>query len=314
MMSRGLITKGIKFIFDKNYRFRVLSSRGKYDSMSDEEYLKRKYMSIFGEKLDLENPVTYNQKMQWLKLYYRRPDYTQYVDKYEVRSYVAQTIGEEYLVPLLGVWDSPRNIDFNELPMKFVLKCNHNSGLGMCICENKNKLNIEHVVRGLEEGLKQDYYLTGREWPYKNVKRKVIAEKFLVDESGYELKDYKLYCFDGKVKLIMINSDRNNSCATKADYFDEKFNHISMTWGYKPSVNAPMKPKHFDEMKKLAEKLSKGMPHVRVDFYVADDRVYFGEMTFFDGSGFDSFGDVEHANMLGDWIKLPEPITENKNA
>lgn len=313
-MSRRLITNGIKFIFDKNYRFLVLASRGKYDSMDDEEYLKRKYKSIFDMELDLENPVTYNQKIQWLKLYYRRPDYTQYVDKYEVRSFVSKTIGEEYLVPLLGVWNSPKDIEFEKLPSKFVLKCNHNSGLGMYICKNKDEIDVEQVVLGLEKGLKQDYYLTGREWPYKNVKRKVIAEKFLVDESGIDLKDYKLYCFDGKVKLIMINSDRNSQSKTKADYFDENFNHISMTWGYEQSLNPPRKPAHFEKMKTLAEKLSEGMPHVRVDFYVADDRVYFGEMTFFDGSGFDAFGEKKYANMLGEWIKLPKPIMEKTNS
>ena len=279
--------------------------------MNDEEYIKRKYKAIFGTELDLENPKTYNQKIQWLKLYYRRPDYTKYVDKFEVRSYVAKTIGEEHLVPLLGVWDSPKDIDFDKLPSKFVLKCNHNSGLGMCICENKDELQTDRVISGLEKGLKQNYYLTGREWPYKNVKRRIIAEKFLVDESGVELKDYKIYCFDGKVRLIMINSDRNSKCATKADYFDEDFNHIDMIWGYEQADITPKKPAHFEEMKMLAEKLSKDMPHVRVDFYVADDKVYFGEMTFFDGSGFDAFEKIEYANMLGDWIKLPAPIEES---
>lgn len=310
-MKRGLIGKGLKFILDKNYRFLFLASRGKYDSMDDEEYIKRKYKAIFGTELDLENPKTYNQKIQWLKLYYRRPDYTKYVDKFEVRSYVAKTIGEEHLVPILGVWDSPEDIDFDKLPSKFVLKCNHNSGLGMCICENKDELQTDRVISGLEKGLKQNYYLTGREWPYKNVKRRIIAEKFLVDESGVELKDYKIYCFDGKVRLIMINSDRNSKCATKADYFDEDFNHIDMIWGYEQADITPKKPAHFEEMKMLAEKLSKDMPHVRVDFYVADDKVYFGEMTFFDGSGFEAFEKIEYANMLGDWIKLPAPIEES---
>lgn len=244
-------------------------------------------------------------------MYYRRPEFTQYVDKYAVREYIANMLGEEYLVPLLGVWDNPNDIDFDKLPNRFVLKCNHNSGLGMCICKNKDALKKEQVINGLQKGLEQDYYLTGREWPYKNVKRKVIAEKYLVDESGVELKDYKLYCFDGKVKLIMINSDRNKDCSTKADYFDADFNYVNMTWGYEQSSVVPSKPLYFEEMKMLAEKLSKGMPHVRIDFYIADNRVYFGEMTFFDGSGFDAFGDIKYANMLGEWIKLPEPVVRD---
>lgn len=311
VINMGLINKAIKFVFDRNYRFLALDQRGVYNSMDDKEYLERKYESIFNIKLDLENPKTFNQKMQWLKLYYRRPEFTQYVDKYAVREYIANMLGEEYLVPLLGVWDNPNDIDFDKLPNRFVLKCNHNSGLGMCICKNKDALNTEQVINGLQKGLEQDYYLTGREWPYKNVKRKVIAEKYLVDESGVELKDYKLYCFDGKVKLIMINSDRNKDCSTKADYFDADFNHVNMTWGYEQSSVVPSKPLYFEEMKMLAEKLSKGMPHVRIDFYIADNRVYFGEMTFFDGSGFDAFGDIKYANMLGEWIKLPEPVVRD---
>ena len=223
----GVINKAFKFIFDKNYRFLALDQRGVYNSMDDKEYLERKYESIFNIKLDLENPRTFNQKIQWLKLYYRRPEFTQYVDKYEVREHIAKMLGEEYLVPLLGVWDNPNDIDFDKLPNQFVLKCNHNSGLGMCICKNKDALNKEQVINDLKKGLAQDYYLTGREWPYKNVRRKVIAEKYLVDESGVELKDYKLYCFNGKVKLIMINSDRNKECSTKADYFDADFNHLN---------------------------------------------------------------------------------------
>lgn len=307
----GVINKAFKFMFDKNYRFLALDQRGVYNSMDDKEYLERKYESIFNIKLDLENPRTFNQKIQWLKLYYRRPEFTQYVDKYEVREYIAKMLGEEYLVPLLGVWDNPNDIDFDKLPNQFVLKCNHNSGLGMCICKNKDALNKEQVINDLKKGLAQDYYLTGREWPYKNVRRKVIAEKYLVDESGVELKDYKLYCFNGKVKLIMINSDRNKECSTKADYFDADFNHLNMTWGYEQSNVVPSKPLYFEEMKMLAEKLSKGIPHVRIDFYIADNKVYFGEMTFFDGSGFDSFGDMKDAKMLGEWINLPKPVVKD---
>ena len=152
------------------------------------------------------------------------------VDKYKVLDYIARMLGEEYLIPLLGVWDDPDEIDFDALPDQFVLKCNHNSGLGMCICKDKSKLDIKKVKEELKKGLKQDYYLTGREWPYKDVPRKIIAEKYMEDASG-DLKDYKFYCFDGVMKFVMINSDRNSDKPTRADYFDRDFNWMDFTWG-----------------------------------------------------------------------------------
>lgn len=165
-----------QFVLDPKVRFGYLTRAGFYNHMSDEEYLSRKYQLYFGQKLDLQNPQTFNEKLQWLKLYNRKPEYTVMVDKYKVREYIAQELGEEYLIPLLGVWDNPDEIDFDALPNQFVLKCNHNSGLGMCICKDKSELDISKVKVELRKGLKQDYYLTGREWPYKDVPRKIIAE------------------------------------------------------------------------------------------------------------------------------------------
>ena len=227
------------------------------------------------------------------------------VDKYLVRDYVKEKIGEEYLIPLLGVWDDPEKIDFNELPMQFVLKCNHNSGLGMCICKDKNSLDINKVKEELKKGINQNYYLTSREWPYKDVPRRIIAEKYMVDESGYELKDYKFYCFDGKVKLVMINSDRMSSEKTKANYFDENYQPLDFVWGYENAEIPPQKPEKFEEMKYLAEKLSEGITHVRIDFYQTPSGIYFGEITFFDGSGFDAIEPIEWDYKIGSWLKLP---------
>lgn len=285
--------------------FDALNYRKMLNWFPDKVFLNAAFRARFGRKLDLKNPKTFNEKLQWMKLYNRNPVYTMMVDKYLVRNYVREIIGEEYLIPLLGVWDDPDKIDFDKLPMQFVLKCNHNSGLGMCICRDKNKLDIAKVKNDLRKGLKQDYYLTGREWPYKNVPRKIIAEKYMVDESGYELKDYKYYCFDGKVRIVMINSDRMSSLETKANYFDENYQPLDFVWGYENAKIPPAKPEKFEEMKSLAEKLSEGIPHVRIDFYQTPQGIFFGEMTFFDGSGFDAIEPIEWDYKIGSWINLP---------
>lgn len=285
--------------------FDALNYRKMLNWLPDKVFLKVAFRARLGKKLNLKKPETFNEKMQWLKLYNRKPEYTMMVDKYLVRNYVKEKIGEEYLIPLLGVWADPEEIDYDNLPMQFVLKCNHNSGLGMCICKDKSSLDIKQVKNELRKGIKQNYYLTGREWPYKNVPRRIIAEKYMVDESGYELKDYKYYCFDGKVKLVMINSDRMSAETTKANYFDENYHPLDFTWGYENAEVPPVKPERFEEMKCLAEKLSEGLPHVRIDFYQTPNGIFFGEMTFFDGCGFDSIEPIEWDYKIGSWIKLP---------
>lgn len=285
--------------------FDALNYRKMLNWLPDKVFLKAAFRARFGRKLDLNNPKTFNEKLQWLKLYDRKPEYTKMVDKYLVRDYVKEKIGEEYLIPLLGVWEDPEKINFDELPMQFVLKCNHNSGVGMCICKDKNSLEISKVKEELQKGINQNYYLTGREWPYKDVPRRIIAEKYMVDESGYELKDYKFYCFDGKVKLIMINSDRMSSEKTKANYFDENYQPLDFVWGYENAEIPPQKPEKFEEMKYLAEKLSENIPHVRIDFYQTPDGIFFGEITFFDGCGFDAIEPIEWDYKIGSWIKLP---------
>ena len=202
---------GIRYLSDKDYRFLIDASFGKYDSMPDELYLKKKFKSVMGKELDLEHPTTFNEKLQWLKLYDRKPEYTMMVDKYLVRKYIAEKLGTEYLIPLVGAWDDPDEIDFEQLPQQFVLKCNHNSGTGMCICKDKSKLSIPKVKAELRKGLEENYYLTGREWPYKNVPRKIICEKFMKDDSGAaELTDYKFFCFDGRVDSVMVCTERSS--------------------------------------------------------------------------------------------------------
>ena len=304
MTFRKLIQMLHKAITNKEICFSYLSKLGLFDKMPDERYLKLKYKNVFGRDLDLENPKTFNEKLQWLKLYNRKPEYTMMVDKYKVREYIAQTLREEYLIPLLGVWDDPDEIDFDALPDQFVLKCNHNSGLGMCICKDKSKLDIPKVKAELRKGLKQDYYLTGREWPYKDVPRKIIAEKYMVDDSNCgELTDYKFFCFNGVPKFMYISNDNSENATT--DFFDMEFNRLDMRMKDPNSNVIPPKPHLFNEMKAIAEKLSQGIPFVRVDLYVIGGSIYFGELTFFHNAGFCSIHPEHWEKTLGDWIKLP---------
>ena len=276
------------------------------DWMPDKPYLELMYWVKMDHRLDLKNPRTFNEKLQWLKLYNRRPEYTMMADKVLVRDYIAKTLGPEYLIPLLGVWDDPDEIDFDKLPDRFVLKCNHNSGLGMCICKDKSKLDIDKVRADLRKGLKQNYYLTGREWPYQDIPRKILCEQYMEDGSGKGLTDYKFYCFDGRVKLVGIYQNRNALVPTTADYFSRDYKWQDFLWGYPHAEVPPEKPKEFGEMVKLAEVLSEGFCELRVDLYLCGDKIYFGELTFFDGSGFDEFTPEEWDTTLGDWIALPQ--------
>lgn len=308
-----MLEKIKRFIYNPKDRFSYLNEIGFYNKTADERYLKKIFKVMMGKELNLESPQSYNEKLQWLKLYDQKELYTTLVDKYKVREYVRKKIGNEFLIPLLGVWDHVDDIPFEILPNQFVLKCNHNSGLGMYICTDKSLMDIEFVKRNLEKGLKQDYYMTRREWPYKNVPRKIICEKFMTDDLNNGLKDYKFYCFNGVVKLLGIYTDRNSKSPTKADYFDRDFNWINMEWGYQHSENKPEKPLLFNEMVSVAEKLAEGFIEIRVDLYLCGDRIYFGELTFFDGSGLDSISPYEWDLQLGKWIRLPESkIIENK--
>jgi hypothetical protein len=301
------MNKYIRFLTDSKYRFDILASRGLLNFMSDERFLKRKYQLVFQRKLDLDNPQTYNEKLQWLKLNDRNPLYTTLVDKYAVRQYIANTIGEDYLIPLVGgPWKSFDEIDFGNLPNQFVLKCTHDSG-GIVICRDKSKLNIEVAQDKLTRNLSRKYYYHGREWPYKNVPPRIIAEKYMVDDSGNDLRDYKFFCFDGKVKAMYIATDRaKEDVETKFDFFDMEFNHLPFTNGHPNATITPNCPASFEKMKELAAKLSKGMPHVRVDLYDINGKVYFGEFTFFHLSGFVPFNPEEWDYTFGDWIKLPD--------
>ena len=259
-----------------------------------------------GTPLHLDAPQTFNEKLQWLKLYDRKPEYTMMVDKYRVREYIAQKIGAEYLIPLLGVWDSPDEIDFAALPEQFVLKCNHNSGLGMCICKDKSTLDLRKVRRELRKGLRQDYYLPGREWPYKDVPRKIIAEKYMSDGSGSDLRDYKFYCFNGEPRFCQVISNR--STKETIDFFDMDWNFQDFTGfafpGFPHSETEIMQPRTFCRMQQMARILSNSIPFVRIDFYEVNRKAYFGEITFFPASGFGEFSPDKWNYTLGNWLQL----------
>ena len=274
------------------------------DQFSDASHIKNLFWLHFGRKLDLDDPQTFNEKLQWLKLYDRRPEYTMMVDKYQVREYIAEKLGEEYLIPLLGVWDDPDEIDFDALPNQFVLKCNHNSGLGMCICKDKSKLDIEKVKKDLRRGLKQDYYLTGREWPYKDVPRKIICEKFMTN-GGRELDDYKIHNFNGIPKVILVCRDRFQRSGLTEDFFDENWRHLNISRPNHPNaVQTPKKPPELTRMLAFAQLLSERIPFIRTDFYIIDGKVYFGELTFFPATGMEKFCPEEWDYTLGSWIEL----------
>lgn len=298
---------GVRFIFDKNYRFLFSAKRGKYNQMSDEEYLKKKFKAIMGRELDLEEPKTLNEKLQWLKLYFRKEELCVYVDKYLVREYIRQMIGEEYLIPLIGVWDKVEDIDFDNLPNQFVLKCNHNSGTGMYICTDKSKMDIKDVKKQLKKGMEEDYYLIHREWPYKNVPRKIIAEKYMTDGNVEGINDYKLQCFDGKFDSVFVCVGRQSKEGVKFHYFDRDWNYLP----YCPYDDVDgsgleyLKPKNYKLMIEIAEKLAKDLPEVRVDLYEIGGKVYFGEMTFFSQSGFDTDITYESDLVMGSKITLP---------
>ena len=278
-----------------------LASHGLLPMMSDETFIKLKFKDRMGYKLDLNNPRTFNEKLQWLKLHDRNPIYTTMVDKYEAKKYVASIIGEKYIIPTLGVWDKFNDIDFDELPDQFVLKCTHDSGK-VVICKDKKHFNLKKAKKAINKSLKTNYYLTGREWPYKNVRRRIIAEQYMEDSSSEELKDFKLMCFNGKVRCSFVCCDRFSDEGLKVTFFDRNWEKMPFERHYPSSKEVINRPRNYDTMIILAEKLSKDIPFVRVDFYEINNNVYFGELTFFPGSGLEKFKPFEWDEGIGKWI------------
>lgn len=271
-------------------------------------YLKWMYYLKMRRRLNLKHPSTFNEKLQWLKLFYRKPEYTNMVDKCEVKKYVSGILGPEFVIPSYGVWDRLEDIDFSILPSQFVLKATNGGGnCGIYICKDKTSIDKGKVFARLSYGLSQNIYKDWREWPYKGVKPRIIAEAYMEDTEYGELRDYKFFCFDGVVKALFVGTDRQKPGEdVKFDFFDADYNHLPFKQGHEWASTSPAKPKSFEIMKECAAKLSKGFPHVRIDMYEVDGCPYFGEMTFYHFGGMVPFVPEEWDKRFGDWIVLPE--------
>ena len=275
----------------------------------DKVFLKMRYKTIFGRKPNLKNPQTFNEKLLWLKLYDRNPKYSNLVDKFEVKKYIAGTIGEKYTIPTLGIYDRFEDIDFDSLPQKFVIKCTHDSG-SVVICQDKDTFDIAAAEKKITPKLKCNMYWWGREWPYKNVKPRIIVEQYMEDVETAELRDYKFFCFDGTVKALFVATERQKEGEeVKFDFFDTDYNHLAFKQGHPNAKTLPQKPRRLEEMIQLAEKLSVGFPQLRVDFYEVNGEIYFGELTFSHFCGMVPFDPSEWDQIFGSWIKLPVKTT-----
>lgn len=265
-------------------------------------YLKWSFKNRMGYPLNLKNPRSFSEKLQWLKLNDRHPEYTQLVDKAEAKKYVASIIGEKYIIPTIGVWDNVDEINWDCLPDSFVVKSTNDSG-GVVVCKNKSLLDKEAAVAKLKALGGREYTKYNKEYPYKNVPHRFIAEKYMEDESG-ELKDYKIFCFNGKAKFLFVATGRQKG-DTRFDFYDCAFNHLPVLNGHPNADVMPEKPDNFDEMLVVAEKLSVGIPHIRVDLYNIRGKIYFGELTFFHWSGMVPYEPIEWDYKFGDYLELP---------
>nr|WP_296455933.1 ATP-grasp fold amidoligase family protein [uncultured Acetatifactor sp.] len=278
--------------------------------LPDNMYLRIQFRRIMGQNLNLKKPQTFNEKLQWLKIHDHNSDYIKLVDKYEVKGIVANVIGEEHIIPTYGIWDSFEQIDFSKLPKQFVLKCTHDSG-GLIICNDKEQLDIEAARKKINKCLQTNYYQFGREWPYKYVKPRIIAEKYMEESGTVGLKDYKIHNFNGIPKIILVCTGRFSEMGLCENFYNVEWkmldlkrpNHLNME-------NKIPIPKKINKMLEYAKLLSKDYPFVRTDFYCIDDKIYFGELTFYPASGFEKFEPEKWDNILGEWIDLSN-VREN---
>ncbi len=288
----------------ENHFFNDLVRIGFFNKMSDKAYLQMQFKRKIHKKLNLENPKTFNEKIQWLKLNNKNPEFIKMVDKYEAKQYVKNIIGEKYIINTIGIYNSFEEIDFSALPNKFVIKCTHDSG-GIVICKDKNQLDIKKTRRKINKFLKRNYFYSGREWPYKNIKPRILIEDYMEDHKNEDLIDYKFMCFNGKVKCEFVCSERRSSEGLAVDFFDTNWNHLPFERHYRNLNKKIEKPSKLEEMIELAEKLASNIPFIRVDFYEINGDIYFGELTFFPGSGFEEFNPEEYDEKMGSWLVLP---------
>ncbi len=272
----------------------------------DKLFQKWDYRIHTGRKLNIKNPILYPEKLQWLKYYYHNPLYTTLVDKYAVRDWIKEKIGEECLVPIYGVYDTFDEIDFSTLPNQFVMKCTHDSG-SVIICKNKNELEIEKARSTIETALSINHFYRSREWPYKNVKPRIIIEKYMFNEDGSDANDYKFFCFDGKVKIFQVNCERQSETGTKTNFYLPPWEQVDIRdAGYAPSSYELKKPEKLEEMICLAEQIAQyTLPHARIDFNLFNNRIYFGEITFYHCGGRKFFEPFSANEMFSEWLILP---------
>lgn len=300
-MSIKTLTKRLNRIFTNPNHYIEMYIRSKCNVWDDEKYLKALYRCRFGRRLDLDNPKSFNEKLNWMKLFCHNPKYTLMADKYDAKEYVSKIIGKEHVVSCYGVWDNFDDIDWASLPDKFVIKCTHDSS-GVIICKDKRQLNIEDARLKIEKCMKRNWYPHAREWVYKNIKPRIIVDKLLDDHSGTELRDYKFWCFNGK-PLFMYFTNKGKDIIE--NFYDMDFNPVGIDHGFRRMIPEFEKPIAFDEMKSYAAKISKNIPFVRVDFFYVDGTVFFGECTFYDWGGLRPFKSYKQDLELGKLIVLP---------
>lgn len=283
--------------------FCIRLARKKIIPMSDKKFLDMCFKYYMEKKINWKSPKTYNEKLQWLKIHDRKEIYTKLVDKYEMKEYISKSIGNQYVIPTIGIYNKFDDIDFQKLPDKFVLKCTHDSG-GLVICKDKNNFDIKKAKKKINKCLKVNYYYGWREWPYKNVKPRIIIEPYIEDIKYHELRDYKFFCFNGNVKLMFVASNRQGTGDTYFDFFDNNYEHLNIINGHPNAPTVPEKPLNFKEMIEIAEILSKDFLHLRVDFYEVNGKLYVGELTFYHWSGMVPFVPNEWDKKIGDLLNL----------
>lgn len=295
----------IELLTNKRFRFSVLSKYGLLNWMTDEAHIKENFRLEFGREIDLDNPKTFNEKLQWLKLNDRQPEYAQMVDKYESKKIVEKLVGSSYVIPVVGgPWNKFDEINFDELPEEFVLKTTHDCG-GVYICKDKRKLNLSQVRKFINGHLNRNYYMTCREWPYKNVKPRIFAEKYMCDMGNEILPVYKVFTFNGEPRVIQLIINDKTKKET-VDYFNTKWERLPFRQNFPNSKCDLKKPEKLDEILKLACRLNSSNPFLRTDFYVINGQVFFSEFTFYSDAGMAKFEPAEWDYILGEWIKLPE--------
>ena len=277
----------------------------------DKLYLQILYFLHFFRRLNLKDPKTFSEKLQWLKLYNRKPEYTQMVDKYAVKEYVKNIIGEQYIIPTLGVWDTPQQIEWDKLPKQFVLKTTHGGGgSGVVICKDKDTFDRKAAIKKLQREMKKDIYRNWREYPYKDIPHRILAEKYMEDAASKDdLHDYKFFCFNGEPKYCQVISGRESKMCI--DFFDKDWIHqpVHEPYCYPFADVEPQKPQNYEQMWDFAKELAKNKSFSRIDFYEVDGKIYFGEITFYPTSGFGGFNPPYWDEKFGSWIKLPTDKT-----